>query len=468
MNETSSAEAIFRAAVARVDPAVMIERCIRIEPSASGGSGTDGEGRTGTFVIASGTEEVRYDLGGIDRIFVTGMGKASAKMAAGLERALGDLIAGGLVAVKQGPVEPLDRVRLVESSHPVPDSRSAAAASAILGLGASLGTGLNERDLVIVLVSGGGSSILCAPAAGLTLDDKIATTRLLLASGATINEVNCVRKHLSAVKGGRLAAALAPASVLALILSDVIGDDLDAIASGPTVPDPTRYADALEIVRRYGIEGKLPASVANRLAAGATGGPGAPGETPKPGDPAFARTRTVLVGTNRLALAAAEAEAKRLGYNSLVLSSRIAGEAREIALAFLGIGKDIAASDFPVAKPACLIAGGETTVTLRGPGKGGRNQEMALAFLAALGRSPKDGDGLTFLSAGTDGNDGPTEAAGAVVDLALYRSAVSSGLDPETALANNDSNGFFSVSGGLVVTGPTNTNVCDVQVLIVR
>ena len=456
MSETSDAEAIFRAAVARVDPAAMIERAIRVDAS------------KGELVVSSGAEEVRYDLGGLDRVFATGMGKASAKMAAGLERALGDRLSGGLVAVKEGHVEPLRRVRLVESGHPVPDARSAAAATAILGLGATLGTTLTARDLVIVLVSGGGSSILCAPAPGLTLEDKIATTRLLLASGATINEVNCVRKHLSAVKGGRLASAFAPAAVLTLVLSDVIGDDLDAIASGPTVPDPTRFADALAIVKRYGIEGKLPSPVAERLRAGAAGGTGAPAETPKPGDPAFGRVRTVLVGTNRLALAAAEAEAKRLGYDSLVLSSRIAGEAREIALAFLGIGKDIAASDFPVAKPACVIAGGETTVTLRGGGKGGRNQEMALAFMAALGRSPKDGDSLTFLSAGTDGNDGPTEAAGAVVDLALYRSAIASGLDPEAALADNDSNTFFGTSGGLVVTGPTNTNVCDVQVLLVR
>ena len=468
MSDAANAEAIFKAAVDRVDPSRMIERAVRIERD--------------DLVVSAGAESVRYGLGGIDRIFVTGMGKASAKMAAGLERALGSRIAGGLVAVKEGHVEPLERVRLVEAGHPVPDGRSQAAAAAILGLGSSLGVRLTERDLVIVLVSGGGSAILCAPAPGLTLEDKIGTTRLLLASGATINEVNCVRKHLSAVKGGRLAAALAPASVLALVLSDVIGDDLDAIASGPTVPDPTSYADALEVVRRYGIESRLPASVAERLragAAGAVGGPGGPGdpgdpgdpgaptETPKADDPAFARTRTLLVGTNRLALAAAEAEARRLGYNSLVVSSRVSGEAREIAMAFLGIGKDIAASDFPVAKPACVIAGGETTVTLRGGGKGGRNQEMALAFMAALGRSPKDGERLTFLSAGTDGNDGPTEAAGAVVSLGLYRSAVAAGLDPEAALADNDSNGFFRKAGGLVVTGPTNTNVCDVQVLIV-
>jgi len=454
MNPKSDAERIFRTAVDRVNPAPMIEMALRLDPASE------------TLNVAG--SDVSYDLRRFDRVFATGMGKASARMALGLERVLGDRLSGGLVAVKEGHVEPLERIRLVESGHPVPDSRSIAAAAAILGLGPSLGVVLTERDLVIVLVSGGGSSILCAPAPGLSLDDKIATTKLLLSCGATINEVNCVRKHLSAVKGGRLVAALAPAAVLTLVLSDVVGDDLDAIASGPTVPDPTSFADALDIVRRYGIESKLPATVSDRLRAGAAGGPDAPAETPKPGDPSFAAARTELVGTNRLALVAAEAEAKRLGYHSLVLSSRLTGEARELALTFLGIGKDIAASGFPLERPACVIAGGETTVTLRGGGRGGRNQEMALAFLSALGRSPKDGESLTFLSAGTDGNDGPTDAAGAVVDADLYRSALGRGLDPEAALAGNDSYGFFESAGGLVRTGPTNTNVCDVQVLLVR
>lgn len=457
MNPRSDAEAIFKAAVARVNPAPMVEEALRIDEAAPM-----------LVVSTGGSNELRYDFRQFDRIFATGMGKASARMAVGLEQVLGDRLSGGLIAVKAGHVEPLSRIRLVESSHPVPDDRSASAATAILNLGASLGTTLTDRDLVIVLVSGGGSALLCAPASGLSLADKIATTKLLLSCGATINEMNCVRKHLSAVKGGRLARALAPATVLTLILSDVIGDDLDAIASGPTVPDPTTFADALEIVRRYGIEDTLPLSVAEHLRAGAAGGASAPAETPKPGDAVFSRTKTVLVGTNRLALAAAESEARRLGYNSLVLSSRITGEAREVAQVFLGIGKDIAASGFPLKRPACVIAGGETTVTLRGPGRGGRNQEMALAFLDSLGRSPKDGEGLTFLSAGTDGNDGPTDAAGAVVDLALHRSALKQGLDSAACLGANDSYTFFESAGGLVKTGPTNTNVCDVQVLIVR
>ncbi len=454
MNSKSNAEQIFRAAIDRVNPAPMIERALRLDLASET-----------LHVVGS---EIAYDLRRFDRVFATGMGKASARMALGLENVLGSRLSGGLVAVKEGHVEALERIRLIESSHPVPDGRSVEAARSILELGASLGTTLSDRDLVIVLVSGGGSSILCAPAPGLSLDDKIATTKLLLSCGATIHEMNCVRKHLSAVKGGQLATALAPATVLALVLSDVIGDELDTIASGPTVPDSTSFADAAHIVRRYNIEDRLPASVALRLRSGAAGGLGAPSETPKPGDPVFDRVKTVLVGTNRLALEAAKTEAQRLGYNTLVLSSRLKGEARELALTFLGIGQDIAASGFPLNAPACVIAGGETTVTLRGKGKGGRNQEMALAFLAALGRSGRHGERLTFLSGGTDGNDGPTDAAGAVVNAGLYESGMSLGLDIDAALDTNDSYTFFKTAGGLLMTGPTNTNVCDVQVLLVE
>lgn len=453
-NCREDAQAIFRAAVDRVDPSPMIERAVALE------HGTAGE----VLVVRTGEQEIRYDLGSLDRIFVTGMGKATARMALGLERALGSKITGGIIAVKEGHVEELERIRLIEASHPVPDSRSLAAAAAILDLGGTLGTRLTERDLVIVLVSGGGSSILCAPADGISFEEKAATTKLLLASGATIQEMNCVRKHLSKVKGGRLAAALAPASVLTLVLSDVIGDDLDAIASGPTVPDNTTFDDALAIAGRYGIEDRLPAPVLALLRAGlANQVP----DTPKPDNPLFARTRTVLVGTNRLALESAASEARSRGYRSLVLTSRLEGEAREIAHVFLGIGRDISVSDFPVAKPACVIAGGETTVTLKGSGKGGRNQEMALAFLEGLAREGKDGEKLVFLSAGTDGNDGPTDAAGAVVDMLLLKEALVKGLVPAEYLVTNDSWTYFHRAGGHVITGPTNTNVCDVQVLLV-
>ncbi|HUW71414.1 MAG TPA: glycerate kinase [bacterium] len=452
----ADAQAIFRAAVARVDPIPMIERALSIVAGPSGP----------VLKAANDMEELRYQLSDFDRIYATGMGKATARMARGLEQVLGPRLAGGLIAVKEGHTEALSTIRLMEAGHPLPNEGSIAAARAILDLGASMGTELTARDLIIVLVSGGGSSILCAPADGLSLDDKIATTSLLLASGATINEINCVRKHLSAVKGGRLAAALAPATVLTLVLSDVIGDDLDAIASGPTVPDTTSFADALAICDRYGITGRLPELVAARLRSGAAHTAGAPAETPKPEDATFDRARTLLVGTNRLALAAAEAEAKNRGYGTLVLSSHITGESREIALVYLGIGKDIVASALPLGRPACVIAGGETTVTLKGSGLGGRNQEMALAFLAALGRSPKNTGGLVFLSAGTDGNDGPTDAAGAIVDAQLLETARAALLNPDSALRDNDSYTFFAEAGGLVMTGPTNTNVCDIQVLI--
>jgi hydroxypyruvate reductase len=266
------------------------------------------------------------------------------------------------------------------------------------------------------------------------------------------------------VKGGGLARALAPARILTLVLSDVVGDDLDVIASGPTVPDPTTYAEAQGVLRRRGLEARVPRAVMEHLTAGADGDHE---ETPKPGDPIFARSRTLIVGNNRIALEAAAAEARNRGYKSLVLSSRLSGEARELAHVFVGIGMDIAVSGFPLERPACLIAGGETTVTLRGQGRGGRNQEMALAFLDALRRSPSRGEDLTFLAAGTDGNDGPTEAAGAYADRDILARALSLGADSEAALADNDSNGFFGKVGALLLTGPTRTNVCDIHILLV-
>ncbi len=454
MNPREDIEAIFRAAISRVDPLPMIEHAVGVEHRQYGKM----------LVVHTGIKEECFDLFPYGRIFAVGMGKASARMAAGLERSLGKQLSGGIVAVKEGHSEKLEHVRIIEAGHPVPDFRSLKAAEMFLDLGNTLGTTLTPHDLVIVLVSGGGSAILCAPAEGLSLEDKAETTSLLLASGATINEINCVRKHISRVKGGRLAAAFSPARVLALVLSDVVGDDLDVIASGPTVPDPTSFNDAYDIIMKYRLEKKLAVSVVDHLKRGICG---QVPDTPKPGDVVFSRTKTLLMGNNRLALIAAESETLRRGYSCLILSSRITGEAREAALIYLGIGKDIFSAGMPLKRPACVIAGGETTVTLRGKGKGGRNQEMALAFLSALGHSPKDGENLLFLSAGTDGSDGPTDAAGAIVDLELYKRACDAGLNPDAALADNDSYTFFSTAGGHIKTGPTNTNVCDVQVLLV-
>ena len=446
------AEAIFRAAVERVDPVPMMRRLLHIEGN--------------LLTVATEQVSAAYDLSAFERVVVAGMGKATARMALGLEAVLGDRIDKGLVSVKAGHVERLERIEVIEAGHPVPDASSVRAADRLL----ALASGLDERTLVVTLISGGGSALICSPARGrdgaplFALAEKQEVTRALLACGATIHEVNCVRKHLSRIKGGRLARAYQPATSLNLILSDVVGDDLDVIASGPTVPDRTTFRDALEVLGRYGVAGRIPAAALRTLEAGAVG---AHEETPKPGDPAFDRVRNVLVGTNHQALLAAEARARELGYETMVLTSRLTGEAREAALALLGIGEDVAVSGFPLRPPACLIAGGETTVTVRGGGKGGRNQELALAFLAALERRSRLPREVVLLAASTDGNDGPTDAAGAFASREIAARARALGLDPVAALALNDSYGFHDRAGSLLRTGPTNTNVSDVAVLLV-
>ncbi|KHK01181.1 glycerate kinase type-2 family protein [Desulfovibrio sp. TomC] len=446
----ADAETIFRAGLSRVDPLAMMQRVLSL---------------TGDILrVTTETECHAYDLSRYNRIFVLGMGKASARMALGLERLLGERITAGVVAVKEGYLETLSRIRLLESAHPVPDERGALAAREVLAMAEAA----REGDLVIVLVSGGGSAILAAPLAvagrRLTLADKQATTRALLACGATINEINCVRKKLSAVKGGRLAAAIAPADCLGLLLSDVVGDDLDVIASGPTVPDSTDAADALAVLDRYGVRDAVaPEALAVLMDVAAGRAP----ETPKAGDPVFDATRTVLIGTNFQALLAARDKAAALGYATLVLTSHLTGEAREMANLFLGMAKDIAEYAVPLPRPACVIAGGETTVTLRGPGKGGRNQEMALAFLAGLIGEAKNAEEAVFLAASTDGSDGPTDATGAFASLEILRRGRALGLDARAYLAANDAYHYFEAVGQLLKTGPTNTNVCDIKVLLV-
>jgi glycerate-2-kinase len=426
---------------------------------------------------------IEFDLNTFDRIVVVGAGKAGAPMAAGVEAVLGDRIADGLVAVKHGHTAtpagtPLRRVRLIEAGHPVPDAASERAAREIADLVASA----DERTLVIAVISGGGSALVTLPAdtaqldpgrgAGaariaVTLSDIQQTTQLLLGAGTPIGDINCVRKHLSGISGGRFCRIAAPATVLALILSDVVGDRLDSIASGLAAPDPTTFADAWAICERDGIVDRLPGTVRELLAAGVAG---AVPETPKPYDPVFSRVHPVLVGTNALALEAARQRAEQLGYHTLVLTSRLVGEAREVAHLFSGIAAEINARGVPLERPACVLAGGETTVTLRGAGKGGRNQEMALAVLEDIAQDPAAYDGATFLSAGTDGNDGPTDAAGAwaTPELATLSAAAEVVPTRAEALATNDAYHHFDAIGGLLRTGPTNTNVCDVQVLLVE
>ncbi len=397
-----------------------------------------------------------YDLRQSRRIFVVGMGKAAAPMAAAVEQILGKRITDGLVIVKYGHTGPLRRIRLVEAGHPLPDAAGERGAAQMLDLLRNA----SEDDLVVCLVSGGGSALLPAPVPGLTLQDKIAVTDLLLRSGATIQEVNLVRKHLSQVKGGRLAQAAAPARLLVLVLSDVLGDPLDAIASGPVSPDPTTFAGALAVVRRYQMEDRLPASALAYLRRGASGHEA---ETPKPGDPLFHRVQVVVVGNNMHALTAAAHRARGLGFRVLVLTPFLEGEAREVARVFASVARSVRAVRTPLGSPACVLAGGETTVTVRGPGRGGRCQEFALAAAAAIAGWPA----AVVAGFGTDGTDGPTDAAGALVDGETTARATSLGVDLSRALADNDSYAVFRDLGDLLVTGPTKTNVNDIYLALV-
>jgi hydroxypyruvate reductase len=449
--------AIFKAGLDRADPLRLMKGCLSLEGN--------------QLSVHSGGHEGSWDLARFRRILLIGYGKASARMALGVESIVGDRITSGLVVTKTGHGEKLSRTRLVEAAHPVPDASSAEAGRLLL----ELAEGAGEDCLVINCVSGGGSALLCAPGFGLSLEDKRQVSSLLLASGAPIGAINRVRKHLSLVKGGRLAGALFPATSINLILSDVMGDDLAVIASGPTVPDPSTWGDALADLRAYGVLEKLPAMVQGVFERGAAG---SLAETPKPGDPSFARCANILVGTNYLSLIAARERAESLGYATMLLTSRLEGEARELAKVFVAIAADIRAHGLPLKAPACVLAGGESTVTQRGKGRGGRNQEMALAFQEAAVGAGLDLEGVSFLSGATDGNDGPTDAAGGVADaesLASCRGApdrvggaARQPLDARAALADNDSYQLLKAAGSLLVTGATNTNVCDIQVLLVR
>jgi hydroxypyruvate reductase len=434
----AAARRILEAALAAVDPRDAIRRHLRVE---------DGHLRAGPAV---------FDLGRIRRVLVVGAGKASAAMAAAVEEILEGRVAGGLVNVKTGHTMPLRSVELCEAAHPVPDEAGADGARRMV----EILRGAGAEDLAIACISGGGSALLPLPATGLGLAEKQEVTRQLLACGATIQEINAVRKHLSAVKGGQLARAAAPAPMLACILSDVIGDPLDAIASGPTAPDPTTFADALHILDRYALGAKVPRAARAYLEAGARG---ERPETPKPGDRLFARVTNLLVANSAQAVEAAEVAANRLGLRALVLSTTVDGETRDVARVHAAMAREARAFGRPVAPPACLISGGETTVTLRGKGKGGRNQEFVLAAALALAGLP----GVVVFSAGTDGTDGPTDAAGAIADGETCARARALGLDPEAHLADNDAYPFFQRLGDLVITGPTLTNVMDLRLLLI-
>lgn len=436
--QRQAAEQVLRAALAAVEPRAAVRNALRVD---------------GSVVEAAGRP---IPLNGLRRVLVVGAGKASAPMAAAVEEVFAGtgLPVEGVVVVKYGHTAPTRQVAIHQAGHPVPDQAGVAATREIM----QLLHDADERDLVVAVISGGGSALVTLPEAGLSLADLQATTDTLLRCGAAIDEINAVRKHLDAMKGGGLARRAAPAQVLSLVLSDVVGNPLDVIASGPTVPDSSTWADALGVLRRYGIEDLVPPAVRERLSAGVAG---KIPDTPKPGDPLFARAETVVVGSNLLACQAAAREAERLGLHALVLTTYVEGEAREVARVLAGLLREVHASGNPLPRPCCLVAGGETTVTVRGPGKGGRNQELALAAIPPLAGLPD----VLLASIGTDGNDGPTDAAGGLVDGETARQAATLGLDLARHLAENDAYPLLERVGSLVRTGPTNTNVNDLYLL---
>jgi hydroxypyruvate reductase len=423
-------EDLWRQVLAAAEPGRLLRAALSVE---------NGLLRAGPFTV---------ELATLARLLVLGCGKAGGAMAQATEAILGDRITDGFAVVKDGYVRPTTRIQLAEARHPVPDARGEAAASRLLAMASAAA----ERDLILFLVSGGGSALTPAPAPPVTLEEKQAVTRALLGAGAPIGELNAVRKHLSRIKGGQLARAASPAHVVTLALSDVIGDPLDVIASGPTAPDPTTFDQALEIIeRRIGIDA-APHSVVERLRAGTRG---AIAETPKPGDPLFERVANVVIGNNDVVADAAIRAATRLGWRPQLVTCALEGEARDAAVTLVREARSTAPG-------TCLLASGETTVTVRGRGRGGRCQEFALAAAVEIRGTPD----IVVLAAGTDGTDGPTDAAGAIVDGDTVMRARANGVDPSRALANNDAYTVLRVTGDLLITGPTNTNLLDLYLVL--
>jgi hydroxypyruvate reductase len=432
------AVAIFRAALRAANASDAVERHLR---------------RTELQIRAG---RARFTLTRLNRIFVVAVGKAAPQMAEAIEQRIGDKFTRGLVITKHGHTSSYaGKCEVIESSHPIPGEDSLRAGQATLALLHDL----SPKDLLIVAVSGGASSLLCAPVEDVSLAAKQQTTDLLLRAGADIYELNSVRKHLSMLKGGNLAARANSAAVLSLLLSDVVADPIDVIGSGLTAPDQSTFARAIQVLTKRSVLQQVPAEVRQHLEKGARG---EITETPKEGDGLFENVTNVVVGSSRQALEAAADEAKRRGYRSLILTSRIQGEAREAARFHADILWETIASGHPVRSPACILSGGETTVTVRGQGKGGRNQEFALAQALTLAGAPN----IVCLSAGTDGTDGPTDAAGAIVSGDTVARAAKLGLDARDYLARNDSYPFFDSLGDLLKTGPTGTNVMDVNVML--
>jgi glycerate-2-kinase len=438
MNNKTIAEQIFLAGVERVLPDRLINKAMYLQ---------------GNSLLIN---DFSFNLDPVKDIYVIGAGKASALMAAEVGRILGDRIADGHIIVKYGHSCKVKRVKVTEAGHPVPDANGFSATGSILEIAAKA----TENDLVICLLSGGGSALLADFPERSSPEDIMIVNKLLVNCGASIGEINIVRKHLSGVKGGRLAKAVYPATMVSLILSDVIGDPLDVIASGPTVPDPTTFEMAIEVLKKYNISGSVPEGIIGYLRDGANG---KRPDTPKPADPAFKKNRNILIGNNRLALESAYKKAKELNINCRIISDHIDGDVCDVSDYIVSEALKFQ-HDKSVSKPYCLLFGGEPTVRVSGKGMGGRNQHLALYCSALL----RDQKGITVLSAGTDGNDGPTTAAGAVVDCHTYGEAMSRDISPEEYLAEFDSFNFFKKEGGHIITGPTMTNVMDIIVLIIE
>lgn len=434
MDPRRSLESLYRAALAAVDPRGAVHRY-------------------GDYL----REVCRRDA--FEKIYAVGFGKAAAPMAHALYDELGDRIEAGLVITKYGHAGgdvPPPRIEILEAGHPIPDAAGIKGTASMIGMVQPA-----TATLVLCLISGGGSALLIQPRSGITLPDKQRITDLLLKAGASIGELNAVRKHLSQVKGGRLAERFFPSRIISLILSDVIGDRLDTIASGPTAPDGTTYRDALAILEKYALMASAPAPVLDMLRKGALG---EMPETPKEGDSVFAAVENIIIAGNRIALAAAQDEAKNLGFKAPIIASALEGEASVAGRWLAQRAIEIINETSPEKdRPLCLISGGETTVTVDGDGLGGRNLELALSFAMAIeGR-----EGITLLSAGTDGTDGPTDAAGAIVDGQTVARAKGMGIDPAEYLKRHDSYNFFRKVGGLLITGPTGTNVMDIQLILI-
>lgn len=394
-----------------------------------------------------------FNLNNFEKIVVIGAGKASGRMAKALEELLYDKIYKGIVLVPEEITRKyrLEKIKLLPSDHPIPSERGVNSAKELVKL---VEETKSKKTLFIVLLSGGGSALMPLPANSISIEDVKELTSLLLKCGATIDEINCVRKHISRIKGGQLARLCYPSTVVSLIISDVVGDKVDVIASGPTAPDPTTFEDAVNILKKYSIYRSVPQSIINYLEKGKKG---IVPETPKPGDIIFSRVFNFIIASNRESLLNMAKVASSMGYNTLILSSQIEGEARHVGIVIASICKEILQSNHPIPKPALIFAGGETTVTVKGRGKGGRNQELALSAAIKIA----DCKGIYIASMGSDGIDGITDAAGAIVDSSTCSRALSMGLNPIKYLENNDSYTFFKKVGGLIITGYTETNVND-------